>query len=267
MDTLSETVREAFGLEIAERSALQGGDLSQVYLLTLADGTRMVAKQGDRPDREARMLAAIRAADVPAPDVLGVSGDVLFLEALDRGLSGPCHWVKLGEDIARLHAAAGQAYGWTEDAAFGAVDVPNAPADDWPTFWAERRLRPHLAHLTPELAARVEKVAERLPEFLPPHPAAALLHGDLWTGNLFATPGAIYLIDPAAYYGHAEVDLAMLHLFGEPGPGFEDGYGPLEPGWRERRRAYALFPALVHLRLFGEGYRGMVERLCAGLGA
>ena len=53
----------------------------------------------------------------------------------------------------------------------------------------------------------------------------------------------------------------MLTLFGSPPPEFRDAYGPLEPGWEERRILYQLFPALVHLRLFGASYGGMVERM------
>jgi fructosamine-3-kinase len=69
------------------------------------------------------------------------------------------------------------------------------------------------------------------------------------------------LIDPACYHGHAEVDLAMLTLFDAPPGEFWDAYGPLEPGWEDRRDAYQLFPALVHLRLFGSGYAALVDRL------
>jgi len=69
------------------------------------------------------------------------------------------------------------------------------------------------------------------------------------------------LIDPACYWGHAEADLAMLTLFGRPGPAFWDAYGPTEPGLEARRPIYQMWPALVHLRLFGGTYRGLVERL------
>lgn len=76
----------------------------------------------------------------------------------------------------------------------------------------------------------------------------------------FTDQGA-YMIDPASYYGHAEVDLAMLTLFGQPDTAFWRGYGHLEPGFEARRILYQLFPALVHLRLFGDSYAPMVTRL------
>jgi fructosamine-3-kinase len=74
------------------------------------------------------------------------------------------------------------------------------------------------------------------------------------------------MIDPACYHGHAEVDLAMLELFGAPPKAFWQGYGPEEPGRAERRAIYQLFPALVHFRLFGAGYQSMVARLLLAAG-
>ena len=74
------------------------------------------------------------------------------------------------------------------------------------------------------------------------------------------------LIDPACYHGHTEVDLAMLGLFDQPDAAFYEAYGLLEPGHDERTAIYRLWPALVHLRLFGAGYRPMVERLLQATG-
>ena len=59
----------------------------------------------------------------------------------------------------------------------------------------------------------------------------------------------------------------MLTLFGSPPDELLQAYGPLDAGWQQRRAAYQLFPALVHLRLFGQGYAGMVDRLLSSLGA
>lgn len=267
MDVLSAACRTVLGRRIAQITPLHGGDLSEVFQITLADGSRLVAKRGPLASREARMLEAIAAVRVPAPQVLGVSGDVLLLEALDEARPTPELWSRFGADLARLHAAAGDGYGWPEDYAFGPVAIANAPLPRWPDFWAERRLLPFTPHLPADLATRIQALARRLGDLLPSDPLPGLLHGDLWTGNLLPTARAIYLIDPASYYGDGEVDLAMLHLFGGPGPGFTESYGPLAPGWRERRAVYTLFPALVHLRLFGDGYRGMVERVLTAAGA
>jgi fructosamine-3-kinase len=95
----------------------------------------------------------------------------------------------------------------------------------------------------------------------------ALLHGDLWGGNVLVGGDRVSgLIDPACYYGHSEVDIAMLQMFDHPGEAFFSAYGKLEAGHKERLDIYRLWPALVHLRLFGSGYRPLVERLLTELG-
>jgi fructosamine-3-kinase len=266
MDALSAACIAVLGAPPATRQKLHGGDLSDVVRLCLDDGREVVAKSGPMVAREARMLAAITEAGAPAPRVLGVAGDVLLMEALDEIAPRDDAWARFGRDLAMLHARTGAGYGWPEDYAFGPVAIANTPAPDWPRFWAARRLRPFLPHLPPALAIRVERLAERLSDLLPEAPPPALLHGDLWSGNLLAGPGGrFFLIDPACYHGDGEVDLAMLHLFGGPGPGFAEAYGPLAPGWRERRAVYSLFPALVHVRLFGAGYHAIAERFLAAL--
>ncbi len=58
----------------------------------------------------------------------------------------------------------------------------------------------------------------------------------------------------------------MLCLFGAPEASFWEAYGEPAPGWRERRPLYQLFPALVHLRLFGTSYAPLVERLLGEAG-
>ena len=213
------------------------------------------------------MLLAIARAGVPAPRVVAVSENALVLEDLgpDDGPGGA--WGDLGRVLARLHATTGAAYGWRCDHGFGPVPIPNASAADWPTFWAERRLLPCCPDCPREIARRIEVLAVRLCDRLPAHPPASLLHGDLWSGNIMARgPLVTGLIDPACYFGHGEVDLAMLSLFGTPGPEFRPSYGRTEPGFSERQPIYQLWPALVHLRLFGPGYLGLVERCLARAG-
>jgi fructosamine-3-kinase len=147
------------------------------------------------------------------------------------------------------------------------LTLPNDPAPDWPTFYAERRLLPLLEHagLTRFGNKAVERVSARMDELAGPPEPPARLHGDLWSGNvLWGRDGRAWLIDPAAYGGHREVDLAMLRLFGSPGKHFLAAYEerrPLAPGHEERVELYQLFPLLVHAALFGGGYPASAERV------
>ena len=137
----------------------------------------------------------------------------------------------------------------------------------WPAFWAERRLLPSCPHVASPLARRIETLAADLPNRLPELSAPSLLHGDLWGGNILAGSNKVTaLIHPACYYGHGEVDIAMLNVFDGPSRAFYDAYNALEPGWKERLIIYQTLASLVHVRLFGSGYRPMVERLLSEAG-
>ncbi|MBT3070876.1 fructosamine kinase family protein [Rhodomicrobium sp. Az07] len=267
MSTLGEAGAALLGGTLAAEAALGGGSLSEIVRIRLGDGREAVVKGGGLPEIEARMLRAMAAAGAPAPAVLAVGDGVLVIEALDAGGSMSRAWPQIGVALATLHAAKGKCCGWDDDYAFARVAIENRWMQNWPAFWAERRLLVNVPHVGADLAHRLQALAQSLPNRLPELAAPSLLHGDLWGGNLLVSRGgAVSFIDPACYYGHGEVDIAMLNMFDTPPRAFYDAYGPLEPGFDERQPIYRLWPALVHLRLFGSGYRGMVERLLAAAG-
>jgi fructosamine-3-kinase len=246
---------------------LAGGDLSEVLLVRRPDGHLSVAKGGPAVGVEAAMLRRL-AAHVPAPRVEGEYDGVLLLEHVDHdGAFTAEAWADIGRCLARLHGQRGRHYGWAVDYALGSIQLDNRQRDDWPGFWGEQRLVATASLLDRPWRERVDGLAAGLADRLPARPPAAWLHGDLWTGNLLVDRGRLAaFLDPACYHGDAEVDLAMLTLFDTPPDSFWSAYGRLEPGWPERRPVYQLFPALVHLRLFGAGYAGMVDRLLSAAG-
>ena len=249
---------------------LAGGDLSEVLLVPRPGLPPVVAKSGSHAAAEALMLRTLAEAGVPVPAVEGEYGEVLLISHIEHdGAFTPRAWADIGARVRAMHrhTAADGEYGWPSDYAFGSVRLDNRPRRDWPAFWGEQRLIAAAGTLDRPWRERVERLAARLREFLPAAPQPALLHGDLWTGNILVRDGALAaLIDPACYHGDAEVDLAMLCLFGEPDAVFWEAYGPLESGWAERRCCYQLFPALVHLRLFGPSYASLVDRLLTEAG-
>jgi fructosamine-3-kinase len=246
-----------------------GGCISRTLRLTLADGGRVFLKIAESHDpallaAEAASLELLRATGtVRVPAVLAQQDDLLLLEWLEPGTGDPAAWAGLGRALAALHRSRG-AWGGVPDNFIGALPQSNAPAEDWASFWAARRLEPQLrlagAHLGPEDRRRFAALLPRLPDLLGVGEAEgpSLLHGDLWSGNvhLLASGGAA-LVDPASCYGHREVDLAMAELFGGFAPAFRAAYEeawPLAADWPRRRAVYQLYYLLVHVNLFGSGY-------------
>lgn len=257
--TLGARIEAALGQSVRDSRQLPGGDLGGAALITLEDGSRVVAKNGELVAEESTMLRAIADTGVPAPGVLYCENTLLVMEFIES--DGDIGWLSLAENLHSLHAPRDSAFGWGRDYAFGKVTISNTTMEDWPGFWARRRLLPFCEHVDAALARRIETLAGRLPDMLPVTPPAALLHGDLWSGNtLFCGGELVGLIDPASYYGDREVDFAMLQVFASPPDSFFAA-SDLDAGWQERLPIYQLWPMLVHLRLFGSAYRSRVDSL------
>jgi protein-ribulosamine 3-kinase len=263
---------------IVRRARLAGGSISQVERLDTTAGT-FVLKSHDAPPAglfraEARGLAALRESgtSLTIPRVIAFeegAPSFLVLEFLAEGHRQRDFDEQLGIGLAALHRSTAPRFGFLEDNYCGATLQPNAWRGRWLDFYAESRIGHQLrlasaaGLLTVSEAGRVERLIERLAEWLvEPADGPALIHGDLWAGNLHTdASGRPAVFDPAAYYGHREAELGMMTLFG----GFSartfdayDGAFALEPGWRERNPLYQLYHLMNHLNLFGASYRGQV---------
>ena len=269
---LADRAALLLGVPVAQQSPVAGGDLSQVLAVDFDDGSVAIVKSGPRPEVEAKMLRAIRATGAAAPAVLACDESILVIERLPSYGRLEDAWQDLGVQLSRLHRLhatdrCASRYGWDDDYAFAAFAIENTWSNDWPSFWASRRLLPHARFVEAGLAARLERLAARLAEFLPARPDASLLHGDLWGGNVVVAGSSISgLIDPACYYGDREVDFAMLSMFNRPESDLFAVCPQLAQGHEARLPIYQLWPALVHLRLFGASYRSLVESLLAATG-
>lgn len=218
-----------------------------------------------------RWLAAAGGAAVP--EVLGADHECLIVQWIEPGKNSVDAALAFGRELAATHAAGAERFGADHDGYIGRLPLPNRTADTWAEFYAVRRVLPYLklardrGHADGEQAATIEAVVARLPGLVPDEPPARL-HGDLWNGNvLWGVDGRAWLIDPAAYGGHREVDLAMLSLFGLPHlPRVLDAYQettPLADGWQERAELHQIFPLLVHACHFGGGYAARAARAAA----
>jgi fructosamine-3-kinase len=292
---LAEAVARATGSAVTGGARASGGSINEAWALHLAGGERAFVKtRADAaPGEYATEAAGLRwladADAVALPGVLAVGDDdgdgprFLALEWIDEGRLDAAGEEALGRGLAALHGAGAADFGAPPPGApapaadgaraplrIGELSLPNDPAPDWPAFYARRRLEPLVAlclergTLSAAGARAVQRVCERIAELAGPAEPAARLHGDLWGGNVMAAAdGRARLIDPAAYGGHREVDLAMLRLFGAPSERVFAAYeeaAPLADGHRERVELWQLFPLLVHAALFGGSYGASVER-------
>lgn len=278
---LARAVADALAAEVDTVRPVGGGSISEAACVELHGGRRVFAKAAaglaeGQLDVEAEGLRWLGEVDgVLVPEVLAVTADVLVIAWIHPGPSRPGTDERLGRALAGLHAARMPAFGWHRDGFIGREPQRNTPtAADWPSFWIERRIAPladratRRGALDPRALALVDGLRVHLPERSGPPEPPVRVHGDLWSGNVLVDDhGEPWLVDPAAYAGHREVDLAMLHLFGAPGPACTAAYDevlPLAPGWRERLGLWQLEPLLVHAVLFGGGYGasalGVLER-------
>jgi fructosamine-3-kinase len=260
------------GVELLDPRPVGGGDIGRSFAARLADGSAVFAKSLPDPPKdffaaEARGLELLRVeAGPPVPAVRAVAPDGLILDWVQPGSPSPQAAQRFGQQLARLHGAGRSQFGAVDSGFVGTVRLDNTPAPDWPTFFAERRLRPALAaarragSLDDSDASVISEVIDNLHDLGGPSEPPALIHGDLWAGNLlWAEAGEVLLVDAAAaHHGHRETDLAMLALFGAP---FHreildayDAASPLASGWQARVPLHQLHPLLIHALLFGGGY-------------
>ncbi|XP_004639505.1 ketosamine-3-kinase [Octodon degus] len=244
---------------------------------------------------EMASLAAILKTDtvkVPRPiKVLDGPGgsSMLVMEYLDmRYLSS--HATKLGEQLADLHLqnqklgdmlqkeastvgrGIGQAeqpfvdqFGFDVVTCCGYLPQVNDWQKDWVEFYAQQRIQPQMdmvergsgdreaLQLWSALQLKIPGLFRDL-EIVP-----ALLHGDLWGGNVAEDSTGPIIFDPASFYGHSEYELAIAGMFGGFSSSFYSAYHskiPKAPGFEKRLQLYQLFHYLNHWNHFGSGYRG-----------
>jgi len=266
---VARRAEELLGTPVVATSPVAGGDIARATKLRLNDGSVALMKTLPHPPvgffrAEARGLAFLAEAGLPVPDLLAAADDCVILRWIEPGKPTGEGADALGRALAAAHQRPCDGFGLEADGFIATLPLPNRTAPSWPEFYATRRLLPYLklAHdrgaLDDVQARTIEAVVPRLESLLPAEPPAQL-HGDLWNGNvLWGSDGSAWVIDPAAYCGHREMDLAMLSLFGLPQlervlDAYDEAH-PLADGWEERIALHQLFPLLVHAALFGAGY-------------
>ena len=195
----------------------------------------------------------------------------LVLEYLNLNNTARGNAAALGSGLAAMHRVHAKHFGWTRNNTIGNTPQINTTTTDWVQFWREHRLGYQLKLARENsYTGKLQQLGERLMSdlhvfFNNTSPAASLLHGDLWSGNVsFDTNGQPVIYDPAVYFGDREADIAMTELFGMFPTAFYTAYRddyPLDSGYNTRKKLYNLYHVLNHLNLFGGSYRHQAEQM------
>jgi protein-ribulosamine 3-kinase len=265
----------ALGNEIVSQVPVAGGDTSRCYCLCTRERDKYFVKfsnsaaSGEQFKAEALGLAILGFSKViRVPRVIwrsdaGANFACLVLEYIASGQPNARFWERLGQQLANLHGNTSSAFGFSHDNFIGAIRQDNSRHDSWSTFYANARLLPQMraaldnGHLLPADSKLMDRLCLRL-DMLCPREVPSLIHGDLWYGNILCTyESDPVLVDPSAYFGHREMDLAMAQLFGRFDKSFFHAYSnhwPLEPGFDARLPIYQLYYILIHVNMFGLAY-------------
>lgn len=268
-------IRGAMGASVESARPLPGGNIADVFRVYLDDDSTAVIKlaRGGGLATEAFMLGYLREqSPLPVPELILAEDDLLVLTDLGGGgRLTPATERQAAEHVAALHDMTSDAYGLGRDTLIGPLVQPNPKYESWVEFFRDQRLM-YMARLARERGAisrrtfmMAKGLADKLDRVLPEPPRPALIHGDLWTGNVIVDGDRVTgFVDPAIYFADPEIELAFGTLFGTFGEAFFERYGELatlRPGFFENRRdLYNLYPLLVHTILFGGAYRESVER-------
>lgn len=262
-------------------SSISGGDISKAYLLE-TETERFFCKV-NRSDSAFKMFKAEKVGleaisnskTIAVPTVVLCEplevGAFLVMEYIEPTRPSEKDFELFGYQLAALHKFSElDTFGFVTDNFIGSLEQSNKQHSNWTEFYAQERLIPQIILARDGNRLRVSETPSEEQLFktcqnLFPRVKPSLLHGDLWSGNyLISKERTPHLIDPAIYYGHHEVDIAMTRLFGGFDSTFYHAYAEhfsKQPLSDERTDIYQLYYLLVHLNLFGKSYYASVSSI------
>ncbi len=270
--------------QVIRTSAVGGGCINDTFRAETTSGTWFVKVNNDNLPgmfdaeicglEELRKHSTFTIPRVVDTETTADNRQVFLMEFIESCPEQAGYWETFGRQLARMHRQSYAHFGWSHNNYIGSLPQSNRKHETWPEFFIAERIQPQakLARekgiLNAAQIQSIEKCYSRFVSMFPEEPPA-LLHGDLWGGNaMVGNNGEPCLIDPAVYYGHREMDLAFSGLFGGFPEAFYNAYQreyPLEGGFELRKSACNLYPALVHVNLFGRTYISMVENFVRNL--
>jgi fructosamine-3-kinase len=265
---ISNVIEQEFQLQ--EKWIIDGGDVNESYHIRdgslsffVKTNTREFLPMFVSESDGLEALAKSNSLTVPNTITMGTTKNhsYLVLEYLPLMPLDEKSNYDLGVGLANQHRWGEQKeYGFDLDNYIGFALQPNGWHKKWARFFAEQRIGWQLQLLQEKGIVLVdidEFVALIFNQLSGHNPKPALLHGDLWSGNVSRVGHGAVVYDPACYWGDRECDIAMTELFGGFDESFYRGYQsgyPLDEGYENRKEIYNLYHILNHCNAFGGHY-------------
>jgi fructosamine-3-kinase len=272
-----------FSEEISHTQSIGGGSINSAFKIATRDGSWFLKynsaqahpKMFKSEFQGLQLMTQTKTIRTPQPFFFyeGDHYSCILMELIEQGTRSTDFWSQFAKDLSAMHHHSDAYFGLEFDNYMGSLPQSNSKHNDFVSFFVNERLEPqiklardagyiHRKHIQP-----CERLYTELSSIFPKE-KPALVHGDLWSGNFMNDEsGNPVIMDPAVYYGHREVDIAMTSMFGGFSSAFYQQYQdffPMESGWESRMDFYKLYPILIHVNLFGYSYVGSFERIIKG---
>tara|TARA_Y100000590_G_scaffold350876_1_gene402909 strand:- start:773 stop:1639 length:867 start_codon:yes stop_codon:yes gene_type:complete len=171
---------------------------------------------------------------------------------------------ELATKIASIHKIKNNKFGFDYDTPIGALKQPSGYDDNWVNFYREKRLGMVFNHINnsnpmpKEINFKLEKILNKLEDFIPQKPKPSLIHGDLWEGNILFDRGKLKcLIDPGIHFAHNELEISYLTWFKYVKKDFFIHYSKfieIDKYFHNYEPIYQLYYCLLNVHLWSRDY-------------
>ncbi|MCC6931843.1 MAG: fructosamine kinase family protein [Deltaproteobacteria bacterium] len=275
--SLLEQLSRDLGSPVKMMHSMSGGCINNAAIMSLGSSGYYFLKWNTHAPKgffaaEAFGLSKLEQTEViKVPKVITYADndksevDYLVLELLSSSDPSVEDLEKFAQQLAMLHKVISDEYGLERNNFIGSLPQENTEMSNWGEFFFNQRLvkQAQLGSVSGWFdynferlfAVKQQVIIDLLNEVNDEGPT--LLHGDLWSGNVYWTKEGAALIDPAVYFGNREADIAFSEMFGGFGRRFYQAYQdayPLRSGYPKRKIILNLYHQMTHANMFGGSY-------------